>query len=116
MPIVNFVNEKKEIQVPAGANLRKEAMRAGIELYPGIHKLLNCHGFSACGSCRVLITKGMENASPMGFLERMRLQKMSMAYIGNEDTMRLSCQTAVNGDMTVVTRPPLDLYGENFFS
>lgn len=116
MPIVNFVNEKKEIQVPVGANLRKEAMRAGIQLYSGIHKLANCRGFSMCGSCRVLITKGMENASPMGFMETIRLKKMSMAYIGHEDTMRLSCQTTVNGDMTVITTPPLDLYGENFFS
>ncbi|MBI1901244.1 MAG: hypothetical protein HYS13_09055 [Planctomycetia bacterium] len=64
---------------------------------------------------RVQITKGMENASPMGFLERMRL-KFSFCYIGNEETMRLSCQTQVNGDMDVVTRPPLNLFGENFFS
>jgi ferredoxin len=42
--------------------------------------------------------------------------KLSMAYIGNESTMRLACQTKVLGDMTVETRPPVDLYGENFFS
>ena len=70
----------------------QEALRAGVGLYPGINKVLNCHGFGHCGTCRVLITKGMENASPMGFMERMRL-KLSMAYIGNEDTMRLACQT-----------------------
>ena len=29
MPIVSFVNEKKEIQVPEGANLRKEAYEGG---------------------------------------------------------------------------------------
>ena len=116
MPIVNFVNEKKEIQVPDGANLRKEAMRAGIQVYPGINKILHCPGISTCGSCRVLITKGMEHASPMGFMERIRLQKLSMAYIGHEDTMRLSCQTNVHGDMTVITQPPMELYGENFFS
>ncbi|HEV2971611.1 MAG TPA: 2Fe-2S iron-sulfur cluster-binding protein [Pirellulales bacterium] len=117
MPIVTFVNEKKEIQVPEGANLRKEAMRAGIQVYSGIHKLPigNCHGLSLCGSCRVLVTKGIENASPIGTAERMRL-KVSMAYVGNEDTMRLSCQTQVMGDMTVETRPALNLYGDNFFS
>jgi len=115
MAIIKFVNEKKEIQVPEGTNLRKEALRAGVELYPGINKVVNCHGFGHCGSCRVLITKGMDNASPMGFMERMRL-KLSMAYIGNEQTMRLACQTTINGDMEVQTRPPLNLYGENFFS
>jgi ferredoxin len=115
MAIIKFVNEKKEIQVPEGSNLRKEAMRAGVGLYPGINKVLNCHGFGHCGTCRVLITKGMENASPMGFMEKLRL-KFSMAYIGNEDTMRLACQTNVNGDLEVLTRPPLNLYGDNFFS
>jgi len=115
MAIIKFVSEKKEIQVPDGSNLRREALRAGVGLYPGINQVLNCHGFGSCGSCRVLITKGMENASPMGTLERLRL-KMSMAYIGNENTMRLACQTRVNGDMEVQTKPPLNLYGDNFFS
>jgi ferredoxin len=115
MAIIKFVNEKKEIQVPEGTNLRAEAMRAGVGLYPGVNKVLNCHGFGHCGSCRVLITKGMENASPMGLFERLRL-RMSLAYIGNEKAMRLACQTRVNGDIEVQTQPPLNLYGENFFS
>lgn len=118
MPIVNFVNEKKQVQVPEGANLRKAALEAGVTLYPHVHKLLNCHGFAQCGSCRVKITKGIENAESKGFLGwlgKMRL-KMSMAYINNEDTMRLACQTYVDGDMTVETKPPMNLFGENFFS
>ena len=41
---------------------------------------------------------------------------VSLAYIGNEQTMRLACQTRVNGDITVVTKPPLNLFGDNFFS
>jgi ferredoxin len=115
MPVVNFVNEKKEVQVPEGSNLRKAALEAGIPLYPGIHKVLNCRGFAQCAACRVLITKGMDNASEMGLLEKLRL-KWSFVYIGNEDTMRLACQTKVQGDMDVVTQPPLNLFGENFFS
>src|SRR5262249_26642613 len=35
MPKVVFVNEKQELDVPAGANLRQEARKAGLELYPG---------------------------------------------------------------------------------
>jgi ferredoxin len=115
MPTITFTSEKKEIQVPAGANLRAEALRAGVQLYPGVHKVLNCHGFGQCGSCRVLITKGMENASRKGLMESARLA-VSLAYIGNEQTMRLACQTRVNGDITVETQPPLNLFGENFFS
>lgn len=115
MPIIKFVNEKKEIQVAEGANLRKEAMRAGVDVYKGVDKILHCPGLGCCGTCRVLVTKGIDNASPMGAFERTRL-KLSMAYIGNEDTMRLSCQTNVLGDMEVQTTPPLNLFGENFFS
>ena len=122
MAIIKFVNEKKEIQVPDGSNLRKEALRAGVGLYPGINKVLNCHGFGHCGSCRVLITKGMENANPVTMSEKLKFKvpvpdpMPSMAYIGNENTMRLACQTKVNGDLEVQTQPPLNLYGENFFS
>jgi ferredoxin len=114
MPVVNFVNEKKLVQVPEGSNLRKVAQESGIQLYPHIHRVFNCHGLSQCGSCRVLISKGLENASSMGVMEKMRL-KVSMAAVGHDD-MRLACQTLVKGDMDVVTKPPLNLYGENFFS
>ena len=128
MPIVNFVNEKKQIEVPVGANLRTEAMKAGVKLYDGINgfgaklnEIVNCYGLGLCGSCRVKITKGMDNASPMGMLEKAKfnydpLGPALFAYIGNEDTMRLACCTQVNGDMTVETKPPLNLTGENFFS
>ena len=115
MPTITFASEKKEIQVPAGANLRAEALRAGVQLYPGVHRFLNCHGLGQCGSCRVLITKGMENVSRKGLLESARLA-VSLAYIGNEQKMRLACQTKLNGDITVETKPPLNLFGDNFFS
>jgi ferredoxin len=139
MPLVKFTKENKEIEVPYAANLRKEAIKAGINLYAGlngmgagINKYLNCHGFGQCGMCRVKITKGTENASAMGILEKARFKcpfptpvtptpfafdpLPCLAYIGNEDTMRLACRTNVLGDMEVETQPALDLFGENFFS
>lgn len=129
MPIVNFVNEKKQVEVPKGANLRKVALDAGVKIYDGvngfgssINELFNCYGFGTCGTCRVLITKGMENTSPMGLLEKAKFNVPvpdplpCMAYVGNEGKMRLACQTEVNGDIDVVTKPQLNLYGENFFS
>lgn len=128
MPIVNFVNEKKQVEVPAGANLRKEAMQAGIKLYNGLNgygaklnEIVNCHGLGHCGTCRVLITKGMENTNPMGAMEKLTFKfnpitPALFAFIGNEDKMRLACCTKVMGDIDVVTRPPLNLTGESFFS
>ncbi|MEX2168890.1 MAG: ferredoxin [Pirellulales bacterium] len=129
MPIVKFIKEKKEIEVPTGANLRKEAIKAGINVHQGvngfgasINKVLNCHGFGQCGTCRVKIVKGMDSTSPMGTIEKIRFKVPfpdplpSLAYLGNEDTMRLACQTLVMGDMEVETGPELNLFGDNFFS
>jgi ferredoxin len=114
MPKVVIVNEKKEIEVPAGANLRKEARANGVEVYPGLNRYLNCHGLGLCGTCRVLVEKGMENLSPKGRMERIKLGTM-MSAIGHEDKMRLSCQVQVNGDCSVITRPALNLSGDNFW-
>ena len=128
MPIVNFVNEKKQIEVPVGANLRTEAIKAGIRLYNGINgfgasvnEVLNCHGLGHCGTCRVKIVKGRENVKPQGLTLSEKFSftinpLAQAAYIGNEDTMRLACCTQVMGDMTVETKPELNLTGENFFS
>ena len=120
MPIIKFIKEKKEIEVPRGANLRKAALEAGVNLYQGINgfgasinKVFNCHGLGQCGMCRVLITSGMES-----FKFRVPLPDpmAALAYVGHEQTMRLACYTEVNGDIEVETGPEIDLYGENFFS
>src|SRR5262249_20586202 len=114
MPKITFVNEKKEVEIPAGANLRQAAREAGVEVYPWLNRYLNCHGFGLCGTCKVLVKKGMENLSPKTRIERIKLGMM-MSSVGHEDEMRLSCQVKVNGDCSVVTKPPLNLSGENFW-
>jgi len=130
MPTVTFVKENKQVEVPAGSNLRREALRAGVPLYNGINGLgaglnsvLNCHGLAHCGTCRVKILKGQENAGRGGFpllnlLEPLVLKfsPAMAAYIGNEESLRLACCVAVNGDMEVETGPEMNLFGENFFS
>lgn len=118
MPKVTFVQEKKEIEVPEGANLRQEAKKAGIEVYKGIHRVLNCQGNGLCGSCKVLVKKGMENLSPKGLIEKFTLATSpttTFAIVGHEEEMRLSCQVKVNGDCTVETRPPFNWSGETFW-
>jgi ferredoxin len=118
MPKIKFVNEKKEIEVEPGANLRKVALKEGIELYPGIHKYVNCMGFAQCASCRVQITKGLENVSPQGWWEKLRLTvgpDTWFARLGHEQDLRLSCQVEVNGDIEVQTRPEPNWHGERFW-
>lgn len=135
MPIVKFVKERKEVEVPAGSYLRQVAIQAGVNVHQGVNgigagvnKVLNCYGLGQCGTCRVLITKGIENASPMRMMEKVKFTVpvgpylpipdpiACLAYVGNEETMRLSCHTKVLGDMEVETGPELSLFGENFFS
>ena len=133
MPIIKFVNEKIEVEVPDGANLRKEAIKAGVNVYKGLNgvgetlnKFINCKGMGLCGTCRVLVTKGMENTNKMTVIEKVKFKTPiptpvpdpipCFAYVGHEDTMRLACQTTVHGDIEVTTGPELNLFGENFFS
>jgi hypothetical protein len=64
----------------------------------------------------------MDNTSPMGLFEKFRFHNPipdplpSMAFVGNEDTMRLACCVKVLGDIEVETGPQLNLFGDNFFS
>ena len=118
MPKVVFVNEKQEIDVPAGSNLREAARKAGISVYKGLDRYLNCRGLGLCGTCRVLVKQGMENLNAKTLMERLNLNlhPLSMlATLGHEDEMRLSCQTTVNGDCTIETRPAFNWTGENFW-
>jgi ferredoxin len=114
MPKVVFVKEKQEIEVPAGSNLRQEAKKAGIKIYKGLDAYLNCRGLGLCGTCNVLVKKGMENLGPKTFMERFTLAR-SMSSVGHEDEMRLACQTTVNGDCTIETQPAFNWSGENFW-
>lgn len=122
MPKITFVNEKKEIEVPEGAILRDEAIKAGIQInflvldLPSgkLGKVLNCRGHGSCGSCQVRVKKGMDNLGPRSKIEKIKLAMM-LSTIGHEDETRLACQTRVNGDCSIETRPPFNWSGENFW-
>ncbi|MGB6043272.1 MAG: 2Fe-2S iron-sulfur cluster-binding protein [Pirellulales bacterium] len=129
MPTVTFVKEKKQIDVPDGTDLRTAAKQAGVNVYSGfngvgagLNSIVNCHGWGTCGTCRVLVTKGMENTSSMSIREKVKFRAPipdplpCLSFIGNEETMRLACMTKVHGDVEVETGPKLDLFGQNFFS
>lgn len=131
MPTITFVKEKKAITVPEGSNLRNEAIKAGIVVNRGVNglgdglfKYANCMGKGLCGTCRVNIVKGMENANSLTTFEYVRFKTLftapdplpQLAYVGNEDKMRLACCVTVNGDLEVENAPDVNLFGENFFS
>ena len=118
MPAVKFLKEKKTIEVPEGANLRKEALKAGIDLYPGVHKYLNCQGLGQCASCRVVVKKGTENLNQQGLFEKLRLLLGPLTFfarLGHEKDLRLACRAHVKGDVEIETQPEINLYGEKFW-
>ena len=61
MPKITFTREKKTVECEEGEKLRDVAIANEIQLYPGMKRFFNCHGFGQCGECRVHVTKGMEN-------------------------------------------------------
>jgi ferredoxin len=120
MPKIIVLNEqKKEIEAPAGTNLRIALREAGVTPYKGIDRYLNCRGLGLCGTCAVLVKKGMDNLSKKSFIEKFNFTlhpKTSFAVIGHEEEMRLSCQCKVEGDVEVEVRPSFNLSGEVFWS
>lgn len=111
----------KEIEVAAGTNLRTALLDNDVAVHhdvmdftTAIVQYLNCHGLGQCGTCHVHIKQGMENCSPKGTWEKIRLQ-MSTFAIGAEDVVRLSCQTKVLGDIEVAVQPKINFSGEHFW-
>ncbi len=132
MPTVKFVKENVVIEVPEGANLRREALRAGIPLNRGFlngfgrrlnQTIFNCHGMGTCGTWRVLITKGAENVNQPTLKEKLQFKTVVMpdpipkfAYVQYGEQLRLACQVKVFGDIEVEADPPIDLFGEKFYA
>src|SRR5262245_38646167 len=118
MPKVTFINEKEDLEVEAGTNLRQAALKAGIAVYNGVERYLNCRGFGMCGTCKVLVKSGMENLYPQTLIEKSNLNMHPLSLlssIGHEKEIRLSSQVVVNGDCSIETTPSLNVSGENFW-
>jgi ferredoxin len=118
MPTIKFLNEKKSVEVEKGTNLRRAAIREGVQLYQFPHNYVNCMGWGQCASCKVCIKKGIENVKPAGWWERLRWYLDPLAFfsrLGHEKEMRLACRVQVQGDIEVETRPPVNFHGEKFW-
>lgn len=98
MATITFINEQQEAIVADGANLRLKTLENNIDLYKFTGKLLNCGGYGQCGTCIVEVVDGMDNLSPRTEAEKRKLKR-------KPDSYRLACQTLVNGDVTIRTKP-----------
>lgn len=98
MANIKFIKEDKLVFAVDGANLRLKAMENGIDLYTFWGKMTNCGGYGQCGTCVVEITEGMENTNARTEAEERKLKRKPATY-------RLACQTIVQGDICVHTKP-----------
>ncbi|MDX1978373.1 MAG: 2Fe-2S iron-sulfur cluster-binding protein [Pseudanabaenaceae cyanobacterium bins.68] len=98
MANILFVNENQEVIAADGANLRIKALENDIDIYKFMGKLTNCGGYGQCATCVVEITAGLDALSPRTDFENSKLKR-------KPDNYRLACQTLVNGNVSVKTKP-----------
>ncbi|MBI3817342.1 MAG: 2Fe-2S iron-sulfur cluster binding domain-containing protein [Planctomycetes bacterium] len=105
MPKVIFSNEKLNIDAADGANLRETALAAGIQLYRGPARLLNCRGRGDCKTCKVKIEPD-KNASPRTAAELPRAHGRILQMIDHRELIgwRLACQVRIRGEIDVATQ------------
>jgi 2Fe-2S ferredoxin len=89
MPKITLLPDDVGADIKAGTNLLKCAEVLGIEL------LHSCGGVAACTTCRVIVTKGKENLSPIQLAE-----EEVLAAAGILQSHRLACQARIYGDVT----------------
>ncbi len=88
MPTVT-VEGVSTFEVASGTKLVLAIEDAGIDI---LHR---CGGLSKCTTCRVQVIEG--ELAPMGELEKERLSREASL----EPDIRLSCQVAVESDLTI---------------
>ncbi len=90
MPRIKVFPFNQEVAVDEGGNLRDALDQAGFAIKS------TCGGCASCAQCVVIIKEGAENISDISFEEKQLLG--NVFHITHE---RLSCQTLVNGDVSV---------------
>ncbi len=107
MPVVLFQPEGCSVEVDSGATLRDAARQAGVSLYWGPRKIVNCRGRGRCGGCRVEVVEGTDElANPTNReIKTLRREKRSTAASDPAGSShdRLACQAQVKGPVTVST-------------
>ncbi len=99
VPIITYVRENVQVEVPEGDAVRYPALENDVSVYCGVYKLANCHGNGLCGTDRVAVSPS-DNTSPLTFMEKFWLRK----DLQKNPNMRLACQVKVFGDVVVETQ------------
>lgn len=98
MPVVNFVNEFRQIEVATGTNLREVAQGAGISIDRQHFFGLSCNNRGLCGQCKVWVRDKSAGATSG------RTWKETLLFFRRlSGWSRLACQVRVLGDVDVWT-------------
>jgi ferredoxin len=98
MPIISYVRENVQVEVPEGDTVRYPALEKDVPVYCGLWKFLNCHGNGMCGTDRVSVSPST-NTNPLTFMEKILLRN----DLKKNPNLRLACQVRVYGDVSVET-------------
>ena len=100
---VRFEPEARTIAVTPGATFLRAAQDAGIDV------MATCGGRGRCHSCRIKILTG--SVPPPTIMDTVQLGHDEV-----REGFRLSCQTAVSSDCTVMVMPPIAEGGHQILS
>ena len=90
MPVISFRKGRPSVTVPAGTNLMKALLGAGVPVAS------SCKGDGVCSKCRIEIVAG--KLAPPNEIEAFLRERHGIPK--NE---RVSCQVTVDDDLTVDT-------------
>lgn len=112
MPAIHFENEHKSLDVLPGTNLRKAALKSGVQLYKPLHRIFHLNIEVGplkfpCASDIVEIVdgKGVNPRTP----EEERLIAGRILKRKVTPSLRLACQVNVTGDVRVRTMPSVEI-------
>lgn len=112
MPAIYFENEHKSLDVLPGTNLRKAALKSGIQLYRPINRVFHVNLELGplkfpCGSDIIELVdgKGVNARTP----EEERVLQGRLLKRKVTPNLRLACQVQVSGDVKVRTRPKVEI-------
>ena len=95
MPEVLIEPYGVRVEVEPGTTILEALRRGGVEITS------LCGGFGLCGKCRVIVTRGADNLSPLSDAEKKHLtsEEVGRGY-------RLACQAGLTRGLVVVNIPP----------
>lgn len=93
--------ESHTLTVPAGTNLRKALLNAGLSPYAALTRKLNCGGRGLCATCGVWITD--QEPAPRHWHDKLAKR---FGY------SRLSCQITIESDMVIQLDQSKKIWGK----